>query len=1023
MSDFGDLLGNNIKAVLEPDTEKEAVQETLPASPAYEAASALQLLDNIKDVGGNTPFLLDKTDKIWLVLKGSVDLFWINNDSTGSGSTFTGKRHHLMQVAQGDVVFGLVSKFDDVSFIAVPTNGSKLVCSDLQQYIELRHQKKQIGNIANSLDTWCAHILDNISRRPPLCDTMNIVPGRDIEVSGNTVLHTKSGVLWVWDRQNLLTLFGEFICKASTVPLSPHIWGQLQEASRFSAITTIERLAAGESETKVLLSDLLIFNQTALEIFNQYLLEQQDEEKQYFLQHEMEEANKLSSALSSLSSILHSDRHFSAAAATTPFLAACQLMARESGITLPETMPSEKTISNWPDPILAFAEYVGFFVRRIALEGDWWRDMQMPVLSYYGESKQACVILPKDKGHCLLIDPANHTSQRVTAEIATHIDDTGHVFYPPFPTGKLEPFELFRFGVKGVQRRIFPIIMLTVLTGLLSLATPLVTNWILEPIIPEAQMGQLVVMICALILVGVSMAVFSFVQSIALMRMEGLITHRVQAAVWDKLLKLPASFFRKFSVGDLASRAQGIDSMRQLLTNSLLSSFVHGVTGLFSFGMMLYYNWKISLFILLIMFVFVVINYFIGKKILSHAKAILDLTGKLRAEVFRLLSAVQKFRITGSERSAFAHWASVYAPLQTLSFQQKKLNNALSIIKSVFSSLALIILLVVLAWEGGSLLDFYRIDNIQSVNGIENMIKILPMAHFVAFHVAFGQFMSAVFGLSNMTIQLLNIKPLFDRIRPILEAEQETIGHNEYVADITGDIEVLDIKFRYNQEADLILDETSLYAKPGEYIAITGPSGAGKSTLIRLLLGFDQAEAGSIFLDGKDISQIDKRSMRRHFGVVLQNGRLLSGSIFHNITAGADLSHDAAWVAAKKAGLDKDIEKMPMGMETFLSEGATTLSGGQRQRLMIARALIHKPRVIIFDEATSALDNEVQSIVMTSLDELNNTRIVIAHRLSTIVNADRIYVMDQGRVMESGNYQELMDRNGLFHEMAIRQIA
>ncbi|MCP3688888.1 MAG: NHLP bacteriocin export ABC transporter permease/ATPase subunit [Gammaproteobacteria bacterium] len=1023
MSDFDDLLSGSINTILNPATSQKVVEEKLPASPVYEAVSALGLLDDVKDMGGNTPFQLNNTSEVWLLLSGSVDIFWVKHNDAPAESVVTGKRHHFTRINQGCIVIGLGSMQAGGMFIGVPANGSKLVSCKLEEFLALGRQKELSTHIANSIDGWCMHILDNMSPKSPRYDMVSLGPGRDIEVSNDAVLYTRDGILWVWDRQKSLALFGQFTCKAYAVPLSPTTWGQLHKPSQVSAVTTTARLVDNEKQITALLFDLSEFNKTALEIFSQELHKLHEEERQRFVNHETAQVSRFSNALSSLGSILVSDKPVAAEAAGQPFLAACQLMAQESGIVLPETMLPEEALLNSPDPIMAFAEYGEFFVRKVVLEGDWWRDMQMPVLGYYGESKQPCVMLPQSRGYCLLVNPANHTSQRITAKVAANIQETGHVFYPPFPQGNMGPGELLRFGIKGMRSSVAPIIFITMLVGLLSMATPVVTSWILEPIIPEAQMEQLIVMIGALILVGVSMGAFSFVQSIALMRMEGLVTHRVQAAVWDKLLKLPISFFKKFSVGDLANRAQGIDSMRQLLSNSLMSSFVHGVTGLFSFCMMLYYNWKISLFILLVAFAFIVINFFVGKKILSYSADVLEQTGRLRGIVFQLLSSVQKIRITGSERSAFVHWAAVYRDLQEMTLSQRKLNSALGIIRTIFSFLALITLLVVLSLEGGSIFDFYFIHSSDSINGHKKIMSIMPMAHFVAFHVAFGQFMSAVFGLSNMVIQLLNFKPLYNRVKPIMEAEQETVSHHEYLGEVAGDIEVCDVKFRYSKEADLILNKTSFYAKPGEYIALTGPSGAGKSTLIRMLLGFESPEAGSIFIDGKDIGQLDKRSMRRHFGVVLQNGRLLSGSIFHNITAGANLSHDDAWAAAKKAGLDKDIELMPMGMETYLGESASSLSGGQRQRLMIARAIIHKPQIIIFDEATSALDNEVQSIVMKSLDELSNTRIVVAHRLSTIINADRIYVMDKGQIVESGSYQELMDMHGLFHEMAIRQIA
>jgi len=220
-----------------------------------------------------------------------------------------------------------------------------------------------------------------------------------------------------------------------------------------------------------------------------------------------------------------------------------------------------------------------------------------------------------------------------------------------------------------------------------------------------------------------------------------------------------------------------------------------------------------------------------------------------------------------------------------------------------------------------------------------------------------------------------------------------------------------------------VLDDVSLRAEPGEFVAIVGPSGAGKSSLLRQLLGFEEPEAGSVYYDDHDLSGLNVQAVRRQMGVVLQNGRLMSGTIFQNIAGVSQLTMDQAWEAARMAGLDRDVEMMPMGMFTFLGEGASTISGGQRQRLMIARAIASRPRILLFDEATSALDNRSQAIVSSSMDNLKATRIVIAHRLSTIISAGRIYVLVAGRIVQSGTYAELMEREGPFWYLATRQIA
>jgi ATP-binding cassette subfamily C protein len=230
------------------------------------------------------------------------------------------------------------------------------------------------------------------------------------------------------------------------------------------------------------------------------------------------------------------------------------------------------------------------------------------------------------------------------------------------------------------------------------------------------------------------------------------------------------------------------------------------------------------------------------------------------------------------------------------------------------------------------------------------------------------------------------------------------------------------VSFRYRQDGPFVLNDVSLHVEAGQYVALVGPSGCGKSTILRLLLGFEAPEFGKVVYDGQDLAGLDLPAVRRQCGTVLQNGVIMAGSIFENIAGGLLIAIDDAWAAARLAGFADDVEAMAMGMHTVVSEGGTNLSGGQRQRLLIARALALKPKIVFFDEATSALDNRTQAIVSESLDRLAVTRLVIAHRLSTIRNADRIFVLEDGHVRQSGTFAELAGQEGLFARMMARQM-
>jgi ATP-binding cassette subfamily C protein len=299
----------------------------------------------------------------------------------------------------------------------------------------------------------------------------------------------------------------------------------------------------------------------------------------------------------------------------------------------------------------------------------------------------------------------------------------------------------------------------------------------------------------------------------------------------------------------------------------------------------------------------------------------------------------------------------------------------------------------------------------------------LSTGAFLAFHAAFFQFLAAALALSSAAGSVLGIVPLFERARPILETLPETSAAKGEPGALTGNIEISHAFFRYRADTPLVLRDLSLSVRPGEFVALVGASGCGKSTLFRLLLGFERLDSGAIHFDGQDLAGMNPQAVRRQIGVVLQNGQLQTGDIFENIAGTRPLTMDDAWAAARLAGLEDDIRAMPMGMHTVISEGGGGLSGGQRQRLMIARAIASRPRILLFDEATSALDNLTQAIVSRSLEQLQATRIVIAHRLSTVVKADRIFVLEAGRVVESGSYAELIAQEGLFAKLAQRQLA
>jgi NHLM bacteriocin system ABC transporter ATP-binding protein len=384
------------------------------------------------------------------------------------------------------------------------------------------------------------------------------------------------------------------------------------------------------------------------------------------------------------------------------------------------------------------------------------------------------------------------------------------------------------------------------------------------------------------------------------------------------------------------------------------------------------------------------------------------LEGTIFGLMVQLLHGVTKLRVAGAEQRAFAYWRMYFQQQQGLRQRVQTIQDHMTVVNTVLPTLAAVVL-------------FWWATRLWAPTAA-GALPPLTTGTFLAFYVAFGTCINGATGLSNAIIDVLEIATLWERAKPILEAPPEVDAGKSDPGHLSGKVALEHVTFRYRAHGPRILDDVSIAAEPGEFIALVGPSGGGKSTIFRLLLGFETPEAGTICYDDQEVSRLDVYAVRRQMGVVLQQSRIMASTIFENIASGAVITMDEAWEAARAAGLEEDLTAMPMGMHTYLSEGGGTLSGGQRQRLLIARALVCKPRLLLLDEATSALDNYTQALVTASLDRLCVTRIVIAHRLSTIRHATRIYVLAGGRIVQQGRFEELAQQEGLFAQLMARQM-
>ncbi len=679
-------------------------------------------------------------------------------------------------------------------------------------------------------------------------------------------------------------------------------------------------------------------------------------------------------------------------------------VARASAVGLPNTPWSasdEYERQPVEQQIDALSGWAGVRARRIRLEPGWWRRGGQSIIGFRrdGGGPVALIAGTGWRGGYRIREAGR--DRPVDARVAASLAQDGYIVQRRLPDTAMDGRGLLRFAAPLAWPALVAIVIIGLAGSLLGLVTPMATEILFETVIPAASHAELVQLTAGIAALGLGGMVFELVRSLLVLRLSTLLNTDLEGAVWDRLLRLPAGFFRSYTAGDLALRAAAINQMRDAVSGTAISSLLSAVFSVSSLALILYYEWRLALVAIGLVIVQLVVMVAVNLRMLGWKRQALETDGRLQALALQLIQGIAKLKVAGAEARAFARWSPLFIARRALGFRQGALSSGFSAFGTAFgiASTALLV-------------------GIVGLGGIE-----IGIGRFVAFNAAYGQFVSATLSLGSVLPALMSLKPLYGRAAPLLAALPENLGRQGARHDLRGGIEVRDVVFRYRGEGPAVLDGVSIKAKAGEFVGIVGASGSGKSTLMRVLLGFETPESGSVFFDDQELGSLDPRALRRQMGVVLQSSRATSGTILDNILNGAALTEADAWEAARLAGLEADIRAMPMRMYTFVGEDGTLLSGGQRQRLLIARAVVRRPRILLFDEATSALDNRTQQIVSEGLEWLDATRVVIAHRLSTIQHADRIYVLQGGRVAEEGSYRELLERGGLFAQLALRQVA
>ncbi len=981
---------------------------TAVAVPSLEESSAAVLraepYPDAFPLTANRPLRLDDPAQLWIVVSGEVDLFHV----LGSGDTYLAHRRYVGTLSAGEVVAGArpVPETGDGVLIAVGFGGARLHAVPRAAIDEAAGD----GRIARALANGLAETMGRAMYRSSRSSARPVdLSERRLSLDAGTAITALADVMWFQLDDGELALGGDVPVAPSPLylPLARGMW--FTAGSDGTALVVVDTFTAFAERS---IGAALV---RAWGIFIAWLAAQADKDdaaERARLERRVEgERAKHASALASLAGLLQGRGGAQPAEPQgDPLLDACGMIGTACGIAFrapPVANGRPPAAGDAADPhrdlVMRICAASRVRYRRVTLRDGWWESDAGPILGFRARDFAPVALLSSPDGGYLLHDPASGERVPVTPDVAAGLSRQGYTFYVTAPPGALNARILGRLLGREVWPDVRRVLGFVAAGAALGLGLPVVTGLMFNRVIPSASMANAVTLVAALLALVVATAAVDIARAFALIRVETRTNGLLQAAVVDRLLALPPQFFRAYSVGDLALRAAAVNAARQVLTSLALTSLFGGALVITSVSLMAWYSLKLALAACGILAGSALVTTLVGLYALPHERRRQMLHGSISTLVFEMLSGVAKLHVAAAERRMFALWGAQFRAQKVAAFRAGAAAAALASFNALLPIFAAGIVFVVAA----------RV--FAAAGG-------LTTGDFIAFLTAFASALAAGIGVSTTIVSLLNVIPLVERAAPILSTAPEVDDARPDIGTISGRIEMSHLTFGYTAGTAPVLDDVSFETRPGEFVAVVGPSGGGKSTMLRLLLGFEKPDRGAVYFDGYDLASVDVASVRRQCSVVLQHSKLLAGDLFTNIVGASPLTLDDAWRAADLAGLADDISAMPMGMYTVISEGGSTLSGGQRQRLLIARALVRRPRIVFFDEATSALDNRSQDIVTRSLERMQATRIVIAHRLTTVQRADRILVVAKGRIVQQGRYDDLITTDGLFKDLAQRQL-
>ena len=954
---------------------------------------------------GNLPVKLDDADSVWFIDQGAVNLFLVEcKDGVEQAAP-----QHLLRRESGRLLLGVAPDERDndqdttLSLIAKGSPGTLLKRLPASLLSEI-----DPAELVEQIDTWLTAITDTLSRfasrlpRP----TALAEPGLTRTLAPCT-LSVRRGVVWVSEPPSGTSLFMDMVDHAecaeasdpheAVIPLTRTGWLTLFDEVTLSGQST-ETLA----EQGMLLSALASFHAVAfgMERLNRRLAVVDDANLERARTASRRTAEK--AARQRLFNIYDLPIDRDARVEDTALADALGIIGRYQGIDF--RIPVRSGLSDSPVGLVDVLDASGVRARRVRFkgEGDWWRGDSTAMLAFRAEDGQPVAALPGMFGRYREIDPVSKRSVRMTADRAGALEKEAWMFYRPLSSGSAKPADLLRIALRGSAADLARMVIAGLPGGLIKLLPALALGFVANHIVSGGSAGMLYAVAVTLAGFGLLGALLHMLQSTAMMRLEGRSASRVEAAFWDRLMRLPPSVLHRHPAGDLAMSGMTFQNLRDGLQGAVADSLLSIIFLLPVFGIIFFYDATLGGIALVFSLASLLVTVALGRCQIPPYGRMISAARRVAGRLFQIVGSIAKLRVENAEGSAFAIWARDYREQKRAELELGALEGHSRAFGAALPFLAGGVLLFAVAAVGD---------------------RNVPVGDFLIVYAVFIAFQSAIARLGESFGTVATMLPTFDQMCPLLAEVPETEIEGELVEYLGGEILFDHVSFRYDPDGPLILDDVTIRVDPGEFVAIAGESGAGKSTLFRLALGIDRPSAGAVYYDGRDLRHLNLKRVRRKIGAVPQSVGLHPQDLWDNLVSHhEEVASEEVWSAVRTAEIEGQIKGMPMGMMTMVGTSGAVLSGGESQRVTIARSVIGAPRIMLFDEATNWLDNESQAKVMQNLTALTSTRVVIAHRLSTLEQADRIYVLQAGKVVQSGSFKELMEVDGVFRELVKRQI-